>query len=350
MLEERTDQCGAPADLGELHGHALCQMLALLQGSAGVAGALGVTPDQFVGVEVGGIAGQAMQRQFAVEPGDVLLDRVGLVRRQSIQDQMQGFAASAQHPAQQIDEEHGGQCARIGGKPEGALGTDRRGGADALALSGDRHHRRLSLGAPGLALNPIGTESGFVPEVDLGLVPLGCSCNRRVRLALPALDRHRVALVGALQRLLRRQALAHQQRPNRRQAQAHIESLGDQFAHDLTCPQTKIEPVLHRGLAVDPTKHLPFLRRGQGPWATGRRARRQRLESLAPPARHLELAVDRAAVKTVAGDHLARALALTHTLDRHLADGFQSPVIQRAAVSLHGGIDHLTNAECCLYC
>ena len=35
----------------------------------------------------------------------------------------------------------------------------------------------------------------------------------------------------------------------------------DQFAHDLSCPQPKVKPVLHRVLAVDPAKHLPLLHR-----------------------------------------------------------------------------------------
>ena len=83
------------------------------------------------GVEIRGVAGQVMHGQFAVEPRNVFLDRERLVGRQSIEDQMQGLAASAHHPAQQLHEQRAGQRARIGGEPEGACGTD---GQAALML------------------------------------------------------------------------------------------------------------------------------------------------------------------------------------------------------------------------
>lgn len=69
-----------------------------------MARALGVAPDQFVGVAVWRIVGQIMQGQFAGEFRDILGDSLGFVRRQSIQDQIQGPTTTAQHPAQQCDE------------------------------------------------------------------------------------------------------------------------------------------------------------------------------------------------------------------------------------------------------
>ena len=47
--------------------HSLFEALALEQRPPRVAGAFGVAPDEFVGVEVWGIAGQEMQRQLAIE-------------------------------------------------------------------------------------------------------------------------------------------------------------------------------------------------------------------------------------------------------------------------------------------
>ncbi len=99
-----------------------------------------------------------MERQCAVEPRDVLRDRLGLVRRQAVQDQMQGPTTTAHQPAQQRDEQLTIQPTGIGGEPKRPLRTDRRGGADALALAGDRYHRRLSLRPPGRALHSIGTK------------------------------------------------------------------------------------------------------------------------------------------------------------------------------------------------
>ena len=146
MAEERADECLVALHLGELHGDAIGQLFALLQRLACVAGALGMAPDQLIGVEIRGVAGQVMHGQFAVEPRNVFLDRERLVGRQSIEDQMQGLAASAHHPAQQLHEQRAGQRARIGGEPEGACGTDGRGGADALPLAWNLDHRGVCAG------------------------------------------------------------------------------------------------------------------------------------------------------------------------------------------------------------
>jgi len=335
MSEERADERGAARHLGELRGDAIGQPFALLQGPACMTGALRMAPDQLIGVEVRGIAGQIMQGQCAVEPCDVFLDDKRLVGWQSIEDQMQGLAASAHHPAQQIHEQRAGQGARIGGEPEGACGTDGRRSADALALAGNVDHRSVRAGAPRLTVDRIGAKARLIPKRDLGLGPLGVARNRGIRLPLPG--------------LLRRQALSRQHRPNRGQAQPHAESLGDQFAHNLTRPQAEVEPVLPRIFPIDPVKHLPLLSRGQGPWAAGRGACRECVESVATPACRREPAIDRAAVKAVARDHVARALALAHALNGHLADGLQGAVIQCPSVSRHRGTEHDTIRMCCLY-
>ena len=349
MSEERTDECGTARHLGELRGDAVGQPFALLQRPACVAGAFRMAPDQLIGVEIRGVARQVMHGQLAVEPCDVCLDRERLVGRQSIEDQMQGLAASAHHPAQQVHEQWAGQGARIRSEPEGALGTDGRGGADALALAGNLDHRGVCAYAPCLAVNRIGAKARLIPERDLGLGPLGVARNRGIRLTLPAVNRVGISLVRPLQGLLRRQALSRQQRPNRGQAQPHAESLRHQFAHDLTRPQTKLEPVLPRILPIDPVKHLPLLSRGQGPRAAGRGTCRERVESVPTPACRREPAIDRAAVKAVAGDHLARTFALTHALNGHLPDGLQSAVIQCSSVSRHSGTEYDTISKCCLY-
>ena len=348
MSEERAEECGAARHLGELRGDAIGQTFAFLQRPACIAGALGMAPDQLIGVEVRGIAGQVMHGQLAIEPCDVFLDRESLVGRQSVKDQMQGLATSAHHPAQQIHEQRAGQGARIGGEPEGAFGTDGRRSADALALTGNLDHRGVCACAPRLAVDRIGANARLIPERDLGVGPFGMARNRGIRLALPACNRLGITLIRPLQGLLRRQALSCQQGTNRGQAQPRAESLRDQFAHELARPQTKLEPVLPRIFPIDPAKHLSFLPRGQSPWAAGRGARRERVESVATPTRRREPAIDRAPVKAVAGDHLARALALAHTLDRHRADGLQGAVIQCPSVSRHDGTEYDTISMCCL--
>jgi len=66
-----------------------------------------------------------------------------------------------------------GQGTRIGGEPEGTVGTDGRGGADALTLVGNLDHRGVRTYASCLAGNRIGAKTRLIPERDLGLGSLG---------------------------------------------------------------------------------------------------------------------------------------------------------------------------------
>ena len=64
----------------------------------------------------------------------------------------------------------------------------------------------------------VGTESGFIPEEDPSVLRLGLPGDGREGLSLPLLNGVRVALIGALQRLLWRQSQSGQQFPNRSQS------------------------------------------------------------------------------------------------------------------------------------
>jgi len=92
--EERANECGAVRHLGKLRGNAISQTFALRQGPTCVAGALRMAPDQLIGIEVWGVAGQVMHRQLAGKLCDVFRDRACLVGWQSSKDEMQGFASS----------------------------------------------------------------------------------------------------------------------------------------------------------------------------------------------------------------------------------------------------------------
>lgn len=48
-----------------------------------------MAPHSLVGVELRGVAGQEVQRELAVQAGDVRLDGAGLVRGQVVKDQVQ---------------------------------------------------------------------------------------------------------------------------------------------------------------------------------------------------------------------------------------------------------------------
>jgi hypothetical protein len=77
-----------------------------------------MAPEQLIGVEIPGVAWQILHGQLAVESHNLILNRESLVDWQSVEDQMQEFEISAQHPAQHIHEQRAGQCVRIGGESE----------------------------------------------------------------------------------------------------------------------------------------------------------------------------------------------------------------------------------------
>ena len=104
-----------------------------------------------------------MQAQAPLRVRYVLFDDGFLMRRQAIDDQMQWFLAAIHQLLEQVDKQFTDQPAFIGGKPERPFGTDRRGGADTLALHGAMDHRRLAALCPSLAMHRIGAKAGLVP-------------------------------------------------------------------------------------------------------------------------------------------------------------------------------------------
>ncbi|AFT90516.1 hypothetical protein BUPH_08414 (plasmid) [Paraburkholderia phenoliruptrix BR3459a] len=76
---------------------------------------------------------------------------------------------------------------------------------------------------------------------------------------LPALDCLWIALVSALQRLLRRQVQTRQHRADRGQAPRDTEFTLYQFAYEITRPKPEVKAILHWVLAIDPAQRLLLL-------------------------------------------------------------------------------------------
>ena len=112
-------------------------------------------------------------------------------------------------------------------------------------------------------MHRVGPKARFVPEENVRALALGSTHDRGVYLVLPALDRLRVALIGALQGFLRREPEFGEQRANRSNAQADAKLALDQQRDDAPRPQPEVQSVLARVASIDPTKHLPLLRRSQ---------------------------------------------------------------------------------------
>ena len=207
--------------------------------------------------------------------------------------------------------------------------------AETDCRAGHRNNRRLALDAPSAALHRIGTKTGFIPEINLRSQPFGPCRKARIGGALPGLDRCRVALIGAHQRLLRRQSQIGKQLAHRGEAQLYAKPVSNQFSNDLTRPQTKIKTILTRILAVDPTKDLPFLRRCQLARTACPFARTQSSKTAPSTLRPVQPFVDRRAAKAVADNDRAWLLALTHPFNSHSPDFLQRLMIQLPSIALH---------------
>ncbi len=83
MFEERTYQFGIGFDLLQLFLHPRLQFFALPERASRDSRAFGVAPHEFVGIELGGVARQVVQRELAPSGGHIRLEHPDLVRRQA---------------------------------------------------------------------------------------------------------------------------------------------------------------------------------------------------------------------------------------------------------------------------
>ncbi len=262
---------------------------------------------------------------------------------------MYRLLAPAHQRAQQLDEQLAVERAVKGTEPKRSPRTHRRGRRHRLALAGSLHHRGLAAQPPSLAVHGVGTKARFVPEQDLRPLALGLAGERRIGLALPAGDGLRITLVGALQRLLRRQFQLREQRTDRRDPQPEAELALNQHGHDSACPQPEVQSVLARIATIDPAEHLPLLGGSETTRATGATGGAQCLQPMPAPRRSLQPLVDRRPAETIRRNYRRRPLAFTNPLHRHPADLLKRRVIERATVQLHVTFDrHRTHwFHCC---
>src|SRR6266404_310815 len=276
-----------------------------------------------------------MQTQSPFRGFDVVANDPSLVRGNTIENQADGLLAPIHQLAQQVDEQLAVQSTYVGAEPKLAAWTHRGGRRDRLPLPGSIHNRRLAAQTPSLSMHCVGAKAGFVPKQNLRAVAFGLAGQRRIGLLLPQGNGFRISLIGALQRLLRRQLQLRQQRADRRDSQIDSELLLDQQRDDCTRPQAEVQSVLSRIATIDPTKYLPLLGRGQTSRTTRSTRRTQRPQSIAASLGHPHPLVDCRAVESVRGNYDARIFAFAYPSDRHETNLLQGGVIECAAINSH---------------
>jgi hypothetical protein len=159
--------------------------------------------------------------------------------------------------------------------------------------------------------------------------------NRGEDFAFPSSDRSGVALIGALQWLLRGQPQARKQRANRGERQAHFKAREQQFLDDLPGPQSKVKAVLIGALSIDPSKYLSLLGAGEFSRSSRPFGRAQRLQPAATSARRRFAFVSPRSIHAERRGHGRRVFSLIHPLNRQNAHFFKRVVGQSATVSFH---------------
>src|SRR5208337_958742 len=223
------------------------------------AGSLHVVPHQFIWIEFRCVARQEMKFQFPPRRCDVVLHYFRLVGRQAVKNQEQRLPATTHQDLEHPDEQLGTHSAFVGHEPKASSGIDCRSRRDGLSLAWHGNNRTLASCTPRCPLHRIGTESGFIPEVDFRTDAFCPFCNAWIDVAFPSFNRSRITLVGSFQRFLRRQTQLRQKLADSGHAQIDPKLLPDELAHYQPRPQAKIKTMLAWVLPVDPTKKLLFL-------------------------------------------------------------------------------------------
>src|SRR2546427_7555102 len=156
------------------------------------------------GFNSGRVARQEVQLQAPGEALDVLRDRVGNVRGMAIEDEEHGALAAAHEVPQQLDEPRGVEPLGVDLVPEFAAGVDGGDGAHALPPAARGDLWGVSPQSPGAPEHLVGAHPGLIEEEDLRAGLRGAGAQAREHRHRPAFDRHRIALIRAPQRLLRR--------------------------------------------------------------------------------------------------------------------------------------------------
>ena len=333
MLKKRTHQLRFFADLLQLFMHTILQFFVFYQRPSGYARTLGMTPHKLVRVEAWRIARQKVQCQTAICFGHIFLDRHILVRRQTIHHQMQRFLAAMQQPLEQFDKQIAREPTLISGEPERAFGIDRRSCADALTLPRPIDHRRFAAQSPSLVMHRIGTKAGFVPEIDFGTFLFGLLCDGQKGIALPTFNGCRIALIGALQRLLRREVEFTSKLPTEVTLKLMLN-----FWRISTRTISRVYKAKSKPYCIG---FLPLTQRNTCDfWARvslGVRARAfaSRQTALAAPAHLGKPFVSRGAAQPIAAHHHRDIFSLKNALHRHHAYGLFGLSIMSAPIFFH---------------
>ncbi len=281
-------------------------------------------PDELVRIQVWRIARKKVQLNLPLFLLNKLHYHLSDVSRMTINHQEHRPPARTKKHLEELYKTSRVEIAQERLVPEASPSIDCRDGIDGLALTTGLNHRCLSPRSPSPTQGYVGANSSFIQEKNVRPPVLGATPQLRVVDLQPVLDRLRISLVSATQRLLRGNIQFGQQATHARHAEPHTEFLVDQVSHRFSSPQTEVESILSWVLTADPVSNRLFLLSGQltrRPWSLpGAQCFFASLATLAKPA------VDDGSTEAIALDDCARFLPLLDPPDSHPADRLQGLV------------------------
>lgn len=172
-FEEGTHERRSQADALDRLTKGHFQLAEMARGEVGEFDLLEIAPNPLVGVELGGVWGEILQREPAVVVVDEPLDRDGPVGIDVVPDEDDPTADMTEQVLEEYEHLRGGNRAPADQDVELPLRADPRDGRElgpGIAVGDDRG---LSPGGPGPNARRNQAEAGLVGEDQRSLLPLG---------------------------------------------------------------------------------------------------------------------------------------------------------------------------------
>lgn len=241
-----------------LHLHALLGQVLEFSHDSGFE----VSPDPFIRIEFGRVAGQQVKRDLPVEGFHETSDLLRLVRGVPVDDQEYPPLGAVSQALDEFNELVRANRALHHHEPKLASGTDRRDHVEAKPRTRRFDNRSLAFRCPGGSRVVVGPDSCFVAEVDFPLATGGGALDGRELILKPLVDGFRILLVSPPKRTLRREAELVEQAAYGCLTELDAVLLLDEGGDHLPGPQREseleLERVAHRDGGIDPLEHLPI--------------------------------------------------------------------------------------------
>jgi len=219
-----------------------------------------ISPNPFIWIELGRIAGQDMQRDLSIEGIDVASDLFRLVGGMPIDDQKYFAFGAMNQTSDEFDELICSNCSLHHHESQHSLRANCGNHVEAESSTGRSNHWSFPFRCPSGSRVIVGTDTGFVAEPDFTLAAGCLALDGGELLFKPLVDSLGILLVGSPKRALGRDAELVEQPAHGSLAEFDPELLLDKAGNHLASPQSErkfeLERITHRDCGEDPPEHF----------------------------------------------------------------------------------------------